>query len=93
MGLHNLAGKPAAKSMLTNISRLVSSYYTLEVKGSVFFGTSGHRGTSFNGTFNESHIAAIAQAVCEYRQTKKITGPIFLGFDTHALSEPADYGY
>ena len=89
MGLHNLAGKPATKSMLTNISRLVSSYYTLEVKGSVFFGTSGHRGTSFNGTFNESHIAAIAQAVCEYRQTKKITGPIFLGFDTHALSEPA----
>ena len=89
MDLHTLAGKQASKSMLTDISRLVSSYYTLEIKGQVSFGTSGHRGSSLDGTFNESHIAATAQAVCEYRQLKKITGPVYLGFDTHALSEPA----
>ena len=89
MDLHALAGKQAPKSMLTDISRLVSSYYTLETKGSVAFGTSGHRGSSFDGTFNENHISATAQAVCEYRQLKKITGPVYLGFDTHALSEPA----
>ncbi|MCK5099664.1 MAG: phosphoglucomutase, alpha-D-glucose phosphate-specific, partial [Desulfobacteraceae bacterium] len=89
MSLHDLAGKQAPKSILTNIARLVSSYYTFETTGPVSFGTSGHRGSSSKGTFNENHIAAIAQAVCEYRQLKKITGPMYLGFDTHALSEPA----
>ncbi|MBU2451917.1 MAG: phosphoglucomutase, alpha-D-glucose phosphate-specific, partial [Proteobacteria bacterium] len=70
-------------------SRLVSSYYTVDIKGPVSFGTSGHRGCSFIGTFNELHIAATAQAICEYRLTNRITGPLYLGFDTHALSEPA----
>jgi len=84
-----LAGKPVPRSILTDISRLVASYYTLDVKGPVSFGTSGHRGSSLNGTFNELHIASTAQAICEYRQENKITGPLYLGFDTHALSEPA----
>ena len=75
--------------MLVNIPRLVSSYYTLEATGQVSFGTSGHRGCSFEGSFNERHIAATSQAICEYRASKGITGPLFLGFDTHALSEPA----
>jgi len=89
MALHHLAGKPAPKSMLVNVPRLVTSYYTNKPRGSVAFGTSGHRGSSLKGTFNEMHIAATAQAICEYRASKEITGPLFLGFDTHALSEPA----
>jgi len=89
MESHKLAGKPAPKSMLINVPKLVSSYYTLEPSGPVSFGTSGHRGCSLKGTFNEMHIASIAQAICEYRSSKGITGPLFLGFDTHALSEPA----
>ena len=89
MALHHLAGKPAPKSMLVNVPRLVTSYYTNKPRGSVAFGTSGHRGSSLKGTFNEMHIAATAQAICEYRAPKEITGPLFLGFDTHALSEPA----
>ena len=75
--------------MLVNIPRLVASYYTLEPSGSVSFGTSGHRGCAFKGTFNEMHIASTAQAICEYRASKRINGPLFLGFDTHALSEAA----
>ena len=89
MALHHLAGKPAPKSILVNVSRLVSSYYTVEPRGPVLFGTSGHRGSSWKGTFNEKHIAAISQSICEYRKRKGIDGPLFLGFDTHALSEPA----
>ena len=89
MALHHLAGKRAPRSMLVNISRLISSYYTNEPRGSVAFGTSGHRGSSLKGTFNEMHIAATAQAICEYRKSKGLTGPLFLGFDTHALSVPA----
>ncbi|MFO7555722.1 MAG: phosphoglucomutase (alpha-D-glucose-1,6-bisphosphate-dependent) [Desulfobacterales bacterium] len=89
MKQHPMAGKPALPSMLVNIPRLVSSYYTLAPAGPVSFGTSGHRGCAFNGTFNEMHIASTAQAICEYRTSKGITGPLYLGFDTHALSEPA----
>ncbi len=89
MTLHPLAGKPAPNSILINIPKLISSYYTGSSLYPVAFGTSGHRGSSFKGTFNEKHIAAISQAICEYRAAQSITGPLFLGFDTHALSEPA----
>ena len=94
MPLHPLAGKKAPKEMLTNIPRLISNYYTqkpnpAEPDQKVSFGTSGHRGTSFNVTFTEEHILAICQAVCEYRQAQGINGPLFLGMDTHALSEAA----
>jgi phosphoglucomutase len=89
MGPQAIAGKQVPQSLLTNIPRLVSSYYTLDIKGPVSFGTSGHRGCSFNGTFNEMHIAATCQAICEYRSANNIKGPLYLGFDTHALSEPA----
>jgi phosphoglucomutase len=88
-----LAGKPAEVSMLVNVPRLVSAYYTevpdLSVSEQrVAFGTSGHRGSSFDDTFNEWHILAIGQAICRYRKQKKIDGPLFLGMDTHALSLP-----
>jgi len=94
MAMHPLAGKPAPQSMLENIPRLVSNYYSLQPEPSdplqaVAFGTSGHRGSSSNCTFNENHILAISQAVCEYRLRQGICGPLFLGIDTHALSEPA----
>lgn len=94
MSIHFLAGKPAPKSMLVNIPRLISHYYTNNPDSNdpahkVVFGTSGHRGTSFKSTFNEAHIHAITQAVCCYRKIQGITGPLFIGFDTHALSEPA----
>jgi len=89
MELHPLAGNPAPSSMLVHIPRLVSAYYTEEPAGPVSFGTSGHRGSSMSGTFNEMHIASTAQAICEYRASKGIKGPLFMGFDTHALSEPA----
>ncbi|ADR19884.1 phosphoglucomutase (alpha-D-glucose-1,6-bisphosphate-dependent) [Calditerrivibrio nitroreducens] len=94
MSLHPLAGKPAPKDILTNIPNLVSYYYINEPDlenpvNKVVFGTSGHRGTSLNGSFNEDHIAAITQAICNYRKLKGIKGPLFIGKDTHALSEPA----
>jgi len=94
MALHPLAGKPAPQSILTNIPRLVSNYYSLapnpaETAQRVAFGTSGHRGCSEKRSFNEPHILAISQAVCEYRASQGIDGPLFLGIDTHALSEPA----
>lgn len=94
MALHELAGKPAPRSMLANIPRLVSSYYTLKPDASdpaqrVSFGTSGHRGSSLSGSFNEQHILAITQAIVEHRESKHITGPLFMGMDTHALSEAA----
>jgi len=88
------AGKPAEASMLVNIPRLVTAYYTEAPDPSVpeqrvAFGTSGHRGSAFEKAFNETHILAISQAICLYRKQKKIDGPLFLGMDTHALSEPA----
>jgi len=89
MALHPLAGKPAPRSMLIDVPDLVSSYYTGSPEGPVSFGTSGHRGSSWKGTFNEAHIAATSQAICEHRVSKGINGPLFLGFDSHALSEPA----
>lgn len=82
-------GKIAPRHMLVDVPKLVSAYYTIGWRKKVEFGTSGHRGTSLNGSFNEMHIAAITQAICDYRVAKKITGPLFLGFDTHALSIPA----
>ncbi len=92
---HPLAGKPAPRDLLTNIPRLVSAYYTLhpdpaESTQQVAFGTSGHRGTSTAGSFNEDHILAVCQSIVEYRQQAGITGPLFIGRDTHALSEPAE---
>lgn len=94
MSIHELAGKPAPRSILANIPRLVSAYYTHKPDVSdpvqrVAFGTSGHRGSSLRGSFNEDHILAISQAICEYRKGKKISGPLFMGMDTHALSEAA----
>ena len=94
MALHELAGRPAPRELIVNIPRLVSYYYTHrpDVSDSaqrVAFGTSGHRGSSFNNSFNEDHILAISQAICEYRTSKNISGPLFMGMDTHALSEPA----
>lgn len=89
-----LAGQPVPPSMLANIPRLVTAYFSLVPDLSipsqrVSFGTSGHRGSAFAAAFNEAHILAISQAVCMYRRHKGIDGPLFLGTDTHALSEPA----
>jgi phosphoglucomutase len=89
-----LAGKPVPQKLLVNIPRLVTAYYTLApdpeiVAQRVAFGTSGHRGAAFAASFNEAHILAITQAVCLYRRAAGIDGPLFLGMDTHALSEPA----
>jgi len=89
MRVSELAGKPAPAAMLVNVSRLVTAYYTGKPEGGVAFGTSGHRGTSFNTAFNEGHILAITEAICRYRHSQGTTGPLFLGKDTHALSEPA----
>ncbi|EGO65830.1 phosphoglucomutase (alpha-D-glucose-1,6-bisphosphate-dependent) [Acetonema longum] len=94
MSVHPLAGKKAPLSILVNIPRLISSYYAnkpdiYQLEQKVAFGTSGHRGNPLKGTFNEAHIHAIAQAVCCYRHEQGITGPLYVGFDTHALSEPA----
>ena len=88
------AGKPAEASMLVDVPRLVTAYYTEVPDPSVpeqrvSFGTSGHRGSAFDKAFNERHILAISQAICQYREQKKIDGPLFLGMDTHALSVPA----
>ncbi len=90
----NQPGQPPLPANLVNVSRLITAYYSLHPDASVpaqrvAFGTSGHRGSSFNAAFNEDHIAAIAQAICEYRRQESITGPLFLAQDTHALSEPA----
>jgi phosphoglucomutase len=94
MKIHDLAGKPAPRSMLVNVPRLIAAYYTHKPDVSepgqrVAFGTSGHRGSSLKNSFNEAHILAICQAVCEYRKAQKVRGPLYLGMDTHALSEPA----
>ena len=89
-----LAGKPAEPSMLVNVSRLVAAYYdgrpdpTVPAQR-VSFGTSGHRGSPLEQSFNEAHILAISQAICLHRRAQRIEGPLFLGRDTHAVSEPA----
>ncbi len=94
MNISPLAGKPAPASILVNVPRLVTAYYTEVPDPSVpeqrvIFGTSGHRGSSFTQSFNEWHILAISQAICLYRKQHQIDGPLFLGMDTHALSVPA----
>jgi phosphoglucomutase len=95
MALSKLAGQPAPREILANIPRLVSAYYTehpepANVAEQVSFGTSGHRGKSLEASFNEDHILAVCQAICEYRQKEGISGPLYIGKDTHALSEPAE---
>jgi phosphoglucomutase len=94
MPLHPLAGKPAPRELLVNVPRLVSAYYTrrpdpADPTQRVAFGTSGHRGSSLRGSFQEAHILAISQAIVEFRSAQGTDGPLFLGMDTHALSEPA----
>lgn len=94
MKVSPLAGKPAQMSMLVDVPRLVTAYYTerpdpSEPEQRVAFGTSGHRGSALKKSFNEWHILAITQAICLYREQQKIDGPLFLGMDTHALSVPA----
>jgi phosphoglucomutase len=94
MTISPLAGKPAPESMLLNVPRAVTAYYMLtpdesEPSQRVRFGTSGHRGSATEHSFNEWHVLAITQAVCEYRAKQNINGPLFIGIDTHALSEPA----
>jgi phosphoglucomutase len=91
---HENAGKPAPAAILIDVDKLVDAYFTKQpdvedTEQLVSFGTSGHRGSSVNGSFNEAHILAVTQAICEFRRQEGITGPLFLGKDTHALSEPA----
>ena len=94
MDVSPFAGKPATPAMLVDVPRLVTAYYTGLPDASVpaqrvAFGTSGHRGCAFENSFNERHVLAIAQAICDYRKRQKIGGPLYLGIDTHALSVPA----
>jgi phosphoglucomutase len=94
MAISPLAGKPAPAELLIDVQKLIGDYYDRKPDLSdprqlVSFGTSGHRGTSSQGSFNEAHILAISQAICEFRVSRKITGPLYMGKDTHALSEPA----
>jgi len=95
MSIHPLAGQPAPKDLLIDVSRIESAFYESEPNVAdanqlVSFGTSGHRGTSSNATFTQAHILAITQAICEYRRNQGTTGPLFMGKDTHALSRPAE---
>jgi phosphoglucomutase len=97
MTVSPLAGKPATSDMLVDVARLVTAYYTDVPDPSVqaqriAFGTSGHRGSSLDRTFNEWHVLAISEAICDYRKRQGISGPLFLGIDTHALSVPACAG-
>ncbi|MDP8988675.1 MAG: phosphoglucomutase (alpha-D-glucose-1,6-bisphosphate-dependent) [Acidobacteriota bacterium] len=94
MAISPLAGQPATAAPLIDVARLIDAYYSIHPNSGdaaqrVSFGTSGHRGTALNGSFNERHILAIAQAICAYRRQASIRGPLFIGIDTHALSEPA----
>jgi phosphoglucomutase len=94
MSLSPFAGKPAPQSLLVNVPRLVTAFYTQKpdpgiLEQRVSFGTSGHRGSSVKNSFNEDHVLAICQAIVEYRSSQHITGPLYIGADTHALSEPA----
>lgn len=96
MTIHSLAGKSAPYELLVNVPKLISDYFALAPDSDnpetwVSFGTSGHRGSSSNKSFNEAHILAISQAICEYRKGKGYNGILFIGKDTHALSEPAFY--
>ncbi len=93
-GISPLAGKLPAPGMLVDVAKLVTAYYSERPDPGVpaqrvAFGTSGHRGSSFDRAFNEWHILAITQAICEYRRAQGTNGPLFMGFDTHALSAPA----
>jgi phosphoglucomutase len=95
MSTHPLAGKPAPKDLIINVSQLEAAFYEAKPDPDnpnqlISFGTSGHRGTSLNATFTEAHILAITQAICEYRHKRGVTGPLFMGKDTHALSRPAE---
>ncbi len=92
--INPLAGHPAPAASLVDIPRLITAYYSERpdpgIAGQrVSFGTSGHRGSSFDLSFNEWHVLAISQAICEHRRHRGIQGPLFIGFDTHALSAPA----
>src|SRR5689334_6716324 len=94
MSVHPRAGQPAQPGDLVDVPRLVTAYYVEhpdpgEPPQQVSFGTSGHRGSSLRASFNEDHIVATSQAICEYRAAQGIDGPLFLARDTHALSEPA----
>ena len=91
MAISPFAGKRATRDMLVDLAKLEREYYARapdmgDPNESVAFGTSGHRGSSFRGSFNEAHILAITQAICDYRRSHTITGPLFMGKDTHALS-------
>jgi phosphoglucomutase len=95
MAIHPLAGKPAPKELLIDISQLEREFYERQPdlgdpNQLVIFGTSGHRGTASNGSFTAAHILAITQAICDYRRTHRISGPLFMGKDTHALSSAAE---
>jgi len=94
MSVCELAGKPAPQELIVNIPKLITAYYTRrpdvsDLSQRVSFGTSGHRGSAFTNSFNEDHILAVSQAICEYRKGKGFNGPLYLGMDTHGLSEPA----
>ncbi|MFI5907658.1 phosphoglucomutase (alpha-D-glucose-1,6-bisphosphate-dependent) [Dactylosporangium sp. NPDC051541] len=94
MSVHPRAGQPAERADLVDVPRLITSYYAVhpdpaDPAQQVAFGTSGHRGSSLRGSFNEDHIVATSQAICDYRAAQGYTGPLFLGRDTHALSEPS----
>ena len=94
MPISPLAGHPAQPASLIDPARLVDAYYSIRPdpgvpEQRVSFGTSGHRGSAFNNAFNEAHILAISQAVCDHRRAAGISGPLFIGIDTHALAEPA----
>src|SRR5246500_696722 len=94
MAANPRAGQPAQPEDLIDVAHVVTAYYTIEpdpddVAQQVVFGTSGHRGSSLDGAFNEAHILATTQAIAEYRVAQGTTGPLFIGRDTHALSEPA----
>ena len=89
-----MAGKPASQEMLVDVTRLEREYFERfpdveDPNQLVSFGTSGHRGSSLRASFNEAHILAITQAICDYRRTQGTNGPLYMGTDTHALSEPA----
>ncbi|MGB5310741.1 MAG: phosphoglucomutase, alpha-D-glucose phosphate-specific, partial [Polyangiales bacterium] len=94
MEAHPLAGQPAPADVLVDVPKLIAAYYDEkpdpnEPSHRVSFGTSGHRGSSFRFSFNENHILATTQAICDYRRAEGIDGPLYIGADTHALSGPA----
>src|SRR5829696_6761034 len=94
MAIHPLAGKPAPTALLIDVAALEQAYYDRKPNVDdpaqlVTFGTSGHRGSSLSASLNEAHILAITQAICDYRTSRQISGPLFMGKDTHAASGPA----